>query len=98
ALVGAVRAWLQAENGQRVRYDGEFYHVDAVVGAPVLGRVDAPILLGAFNRLMATAAGRTADGVIGHGLFTATWWEDVVRPALAKGTAQGEHDRAPLEH
>jgi alkanesulfonate monooxygenase SsuD/methylene tetrahydromethanopterin reductase-like flavin-dependent oxidoreductase (luciferase family) len=97
-LVGAVRAWLHAENGQRVRHDGEFYHLDAVVAAPVLGRVDAPILLGAFNKLMAAAAGRTADGVIGHGLFTRTWWDDVVRPALAKGAAQAEHDRVPAEH
>ena len=94
-LVGAVRAWLQAENGQRVRYDGEFYQVDAVVGAPVLGRIDAPILLGAFNKLMASAAGRAADGIIGHGLFTRTWWEDVVRPAMAKGAAQAEHEGAP---
>jgi 5,10-methylenetetrahydromethanopterin reductase len=89
-LVGAIRAWLQAENGQRVRHDGEFYHVDAVVGAPVLGRIDAPILLGAFNKRMAATAGRVADGVIGHGLFTRAWWEDVVRPAVAKGAAQAE--------
>ena len=72
-LVGAIRAWLQAENGQRVRYDGEFYRVDAVVAAPVLGRIDAPILLGAFNTLLAGAAGRTADGIIAHGLFTRSW-------------------------
>jgi alkanesulfonate monooxygenase SsuD/methylene tetrahydromethanopterin reductase-like flavin-dependent oxidoreductase (luciferase family) len=97
-LVGAVRAWLQAENGQRVRYGGEFYQVDAAVGAPVLGRIDAPILLGAFNRLMVAAAGRVADGVIGHGLFTRTWWDDVVRPALAKGAAQAEHPAPPREH
>jgi alkanesulfonate monooxygenase SsuD/methylene tetrahydromethanopterin reductase-like flavin-dependent oxidoreductase (luciferase family) len=97
-LVGAVRAWLQAENGQRVRHDGEFYRVDAVVAAPVLGRIDAPILLGAFNKLMAAAAGRTADGVIGHGLFTRAWWEDVIRPALAKGAAQAERERTPAEH
>jgi 5,10-methylenetetrahydromethanopterin reductase len=101
-LVGAVRAWLHAENGQRVRYDGEFYRVDAVVAAPVLGRVDAPILLGAFNKLMAGAAGRTADGIIAHGLFTRSWWEDVIRPAIAKGAAQAEdepdHATAPREH
>ena len=96
-LVGAIRAWLTAENGQRVRYEGEFYHVDATVGAPVLGRIDAPILLGAFNRLMAAAAGRVADGVIGHGLFTASWWDEVVRPALAKGAAQSDRDSVPLE-
>jgi alkanesulfonate monooxygenase SsuD/methylene tetrahydromethanopterin reductase-like flavin-dependent oxidoreductase (luciferase family) len=97
-LVGAIRAWLQAENGQRVRYDGEFYRVDAMVGAPVLGRIDAPILIGAFNKLMAAAAGRVADGVIGHGLFTRTWWDDVVRPALATGAARAEREGAPREH
>ena len=97
-LVGAVRAWLHAENGQRVRYDGEFFRVDAVVGAPVLGRIDAPILLGAFNKLMAGAAGRTADGIIAHGLFTRTWWDDVVRPAVAAGAAQAGHETVPREH
>jgi alkanesulfonate monooxygenase SsuD/methylene tetrahydromethanopterin reductase-like flavin-dependent oxidoreductase (luciferase family) len=97
-LVGAIRAWLQAENGQRVRHDGEFYHVDAAVGAPVLGRVDAPILIGAFNQRMAAAAGRVADGVIGHGLFTRAWWEDVVRPALATGAARAAQERSLAEH
>jgi alkanesulfonate monooxygenase SsuD/methylene tetrahydromethanopterin reductase-like flavin-dependent oxidoreductase (luciferase family) len=97
-LVGAVRAWLHAENGQRVRYDGEFYHVSALVGAPVLGRIDAPILIGAFNKLMAAAAGRTADGIIGHGLFTGAWWEEVVRPAMARGAAQAGREAVPLEH
>jgi 5,10-methylenetetrahydromethanopterin reductase len=88
-LVGAVRAWLHAENGTPVRYDGEFYRIDADVRAPVLGRVEVPVLLGAFNRRMAAAAGRVADGVIGHGLFTRSWWEDVVRPAVRKGQTEG---------
>jgi alkanesulfonate monooxygenase SsuD/methylene tetrahydromethanopterin reductase-like flavin-dependent oxidoreductase (luciferase family) len=101
-LVGAIRAWLHADNGKPVRYAGEFYQVNAVVGAPVLGRIDVPVLLGAFNRLMASAAGRTADGVIGHGLFTRSWWDDVIRPAIAKGAAAAGHEQqggqAPLEH
>lgn len=67
-LVGAVKAWLGAENGQRVRYEGPFYRVDAMVQAPVLGRLDIPILLAGFNRRMAAASARIADGVIGHGL------------------------------
>jgi 5,10-methylenetetrahydromethanopterin reductase len=50
-ICSSIRAWLRAENGQRVRHDREFYQVDAMVGAPVLGRIDAPILLGAFNKL-----------------------------------------------
>lgn len=97
-LVGALRAWLHAENGEPVRYDGEFYRVDARVAAPVLGRIDVPILVGGFNRLMATAAARSADGLIGHGLFTRSWWEDVVRPAMAKGAADAGRDVSLLEH
>jgi alkanesulfonate monooxygenase SsuD/methylene tetrahydromethanopterin reductase-like flavin-dependent oxidoreductase (luciferase family) len=97
-LVGAIRAWLRAGDGQRVRYDGEFYQVDATVAAPVLGRLDVPILLGAFNQRMAAAAGRAADGIIAHGLFTRTWWEDVIRPAITKGAAQADRDSVPHEH
>ncbi|WP_163506521.1 LLM class flavin-dependent oxidoreductase [Fodinicola acaciae] len=78
----AVRAWLRADNGEKVRYSGEFYEIDADVRAPVLGRLDVPVLLAAFNKRMAETAGRIADGVIGHGLFTRSWWDDVVRPAV----------------
>lgn len=88
--VDAVRAWLHAENGEKVRYSGEFYEIDADVRAPVLGRLDIPVLLAAFNKRMAATAGRVADGVIGHGLFTRAWWHDVVRPAVAEGAA-GRH-------
>jgi len=101
--VDAVRAWLHAENGEPVRYTGEFYSFDADVRAPVLGRLDIPLLLAAFNTRMATTAGRVADGVIGHGLFTDSWWNDVVRPSVDRGatnrnpTASGGSNR-PLEH
>jgi alkanesulfonate monooxygenase SsuD/methylene tetrahydromethanopterin reductase-like flavin-dependent oxidoreductase (luciferase family) len=85
--VDVVRAWLQAENGEKIHYSGEFHSIDADVRAPVLGRLDIPILLAGFNQRMAATAGRVADGVIGHGLFTRSWWTDVVRPAVEKGAA-----------
>ncbi|MEU6201128.1 LLM class flavin-dependent oxidoreductase [Streptomyces sp. NPDC047061] len=97
-LVTAVRAWLHAENGERVRFEGEFYRIDAKVQAPVLGRIDVPVLLAGFQRRMAAAAGRTADGVIGHGLFTDRWWDDVVRPAVDAGFRESGRERRPLEH
>jgi alkanesulfonate monooxygenase SsuD/methylene tetrahydromethanopterin reductase-like flavin-dependent oxidoreductase (luciferase family) len=97
-MVGAIRAWLHAENGRPVRYDGEFYRVDAEVRAPVLGRIDVPLLLAAFNRRMAATAGRAGDGVIGHGLFTDRWWNEVVRPAVRAGAAEAEREAKPLEH
>lgn len=95
--VEVVRAWLHAENGERIRYSGEFYSIDADVRAPVLGRLDIPVLLAAFNKRMAAAAGRTADGMIGHGLFTRTWWNDVVRPAVEKGAAESARSERPVE-
>lgn len=95
-LVGAVRAWLHAENGERVRFDGDYYRIDAKVQAPVLGKVAAPILLAGFNKRMAAAAGRVADGVVGHGLFTRSWWDDIVRPAVERGAK--ERETPPLEH
>jgi alkanesulfonate monooxygenase SsuD/methylene tetrahydromethanopterin reductase-like flavin-dependent oxidoreductase (luciferase family) len=86
--VGAIRAWLHAENGCRVQYTGEFHRIDADVRAPVLGRLDVPIMMAAFNKRMAESAGRVADGVIGHGLFTRRWWGEVVRPAVNAGRAE----------
>ncbi|MEV7889758.1 LLM class flavin-dependent oxidoreductase [Streptomyces sp. NPDC002817] len=99
--VEAVRAWLHAENGEHIHYSGEFYSLDADVRAPVLGRLDIPILLAAFNTRMAKTAGRVADGVIGHGLFTNTWWNEVVRPSADRGRDDdGDSDSRPhpIEH
>ncbi|MDX3494593.1 LLM class flavin-dependent oxidoreductase [Streptomyces turgidiscabies] len=95
--VGAVRAWLHAENGEKVRHAGEFYSLDADVRAPVLGRLDIPVLLAAFNTGMAAAAGRVADGVVGHGLFTSSWWNDVVRPSVERGAGDIDPKTRSLE-
>lgn len=97
-VVGAVRAWLQAENGERVQFAGDHVALDATVGAPVLGRLDIPILLAAFNRRMARTAARVGDGVIGHGLFTDRWWTDVVRPAAEKGASEAGRAERTTEH
>ncbi len=93
--VGALRAFLTAENGQRIRYDGELWRIDARVAAPVLGSIDVPIVLGAFNRGMLAVAGSVADGILGHDLFTDRWWAEVVDPTMtAAATAAG---RDPTE-
>src|SRR5690606_33887828 len=60
-LVGAVRAYLSAPNRRPVRHDGEFYPIDATIMAPVLGAIDVPIVVGAFNAGMLRVAGRVAD-------------------------------------
>ena len=96
-LVGAVRAYLTAPNRRPVRHEGEFYPIDATIMAPVLGALDVPIVLGAFNRGMLKVAGRVADGIIGHGLFTDRWWDEVVDPQLAAGAAAADRDPGSLQ-
>ena len=96
-LVGAIRAYLRAPNRRPVRHEGEFYAIDAAIMAPVLGALEVPIVLGAFNAGMLKVAGRVADGIIGHGLFTDRWWDEVVDPHLTQGAAAGERDPASLQ-
>jgi alkanesulfonate monooxygenase SsuD/methylene tetrahydromethanopterin reductase-like flavin-dependent oxidoreductase (luciferase family) len=95
-MVGAIRAYLEAPNMKPVKYDGEFYPIDAAIMAPVLGPIDVPIVLGAFNEGMLRVAGRVADGIIGHGLFTDRWWNETIDPNLAIGAANADRDPAGL--
>ncbi|MEE3753193.1 5,10-methylene tetrahydromethanopterin reductase [Mycobacterium intracellulare] len=95
-LIEVIRAFLHAENGEHIRYEGRFYTVDADIRAPVLGRLDVPILIGAFNKIMVRTVGRTADGVLGHGLFTDRWWTELVEPELARGAESTGRDPAEL--
>src|SRR6195952_4545758 len=78
-LIEVIRAYLLAENGEPIHFSGEFYNIDADIRAPVLGRLDVPILIGAFNKIMVRTAGRVADGVLRHGLFTERRWDQVLR-------------------
>jgi alkanesulfonate monooxygenase SsuD/methylene tetrahydromethanopterin reductase-like flavin-dependent oxidoreductase (luciferase family) len=95
-MVGAIRAYLTAENMKPVRHDGDFYPLDAAIMAPVLGPIEVPILLGAFNPGMLRVAGRVADGIIGHGLFTDRWWDETVDPNLSEGAAHAGRDASML--
>ncbi|BBZ36205.1 N5,N10-methylene tetrahydromethanopterin reductase [Mycolicibacterium confluentis] len=95
-LVTCIRAFLEAENYEKISFDGEFYSLNAHIRAPVLGRIDVPILLGAFNKHMIRTAGRVADGVLGHPLFTDRWWTEVVDPQLREGADGVGRDSAGL--
>ncbi|MBA4025339.1 MAG: 5,10-methylene tetrahydromethanopterin reductase [Gordonia sp.] len=97
-LISVIRAFLEAENGESVTYAGEFYNVNARIAAPVLGRIDVPILVGAFNQGMARMAGRRANGVIGHGLFTTKWWNETIRPQVTTAAQKAGRGRDLLEY
>ena len=96
-LIEVIRAYLHAENGDRIRFSGSYYHVDADIRAPIFGRLEVPILVGAFNKVMLRTVGRHADGVLGHGLFTDRWWNEVVCPEITRGAINSGRDPDTLQ-
>lgn len=91
-LIHATRAFLTAENMKTIRFEGEHYQIKAAIQAPVMGPLDVPILIGAFNRGMLGVVGRVADGVIGHGLYTDRYWAERVNPRLDESARKANRD------
>lgn len=73
-----------------VHHDGRFYTVHIAPGpemsAPL--RTNLPIWIAGVNPAMIRTAGRLADGLIGHPMFTTDYVEQIVRPELASAAAQ----------
>jgi alkanesulfonate monooxygenase SsuD/methylene tetrahydromethanopterin reductase-like flavin-dependent oxidoreductase (luciferase family) len=55
-----------------------------------------PIYTAGVNPRMVEAAGRVADGLVGHPMFTPRYVDEVVRPALAKGARKAERDPSEI--
>lgn len=83
------RFW--AMDGSGIDHEGRFYRVHlrpTVEVRPPL-RADVPVYLAGVNPRMIRAAGRVADGLVGHPISTPEYVDAVARPALAAGAAAG---------
>jgi alkanesulfonate monooxygenase SsuD/methylene tetrahydromethanopterin reductase-like flavin-dependent oxidoreductase (luciferase family) len=85
-LVPLLRRLWNLDQGPVV-HAGRFYKVKI---APVMHmrppvRRDPPIYVAGINPRMIEAAGRVAEGLVGHPLFSPEYVAEVVRPALARG-------------
>jgi len=88
--VEVIREVLGTFDGKPIDHRGRFYSVTMppFPGAgPAPGRV--PIYIAAVNTGMAQAAGRCADGLLGHPLTSPAYIREVVRPAVQRGMASG---------
>lgn len=81
-----------------VDHDGRFYRLHLAPTGDTLPplRESIPIYTAGVNPRMVETAGRVADGLLGHALFTVGYLEDVVLPALERGAAHGDRDRAGI--
>src|SRR5688572_703348 len=83
--VEVIRKVLATFRGERIDHRGRFYTVtmNPFPGARAVD--DVPIYLAAVNPKMVQAAGRVADGLLGHPLTSPTYLREVVRPSLEAG-------------
>ncbi len=70
-----------------VDHDGRFYTVHVAPGSDMFPprRARLPIWIAGVNPVMIRTAGRLADGLVGHPMFTIDYVDQVVRPELAAG-------------
>ena len=92
-LVGLVRR-LWRVHEEPVAHDGRFYRLHfrptGELVPPLRERI--PIYTAGVNPRMVEVAGRVADGLLGHTLFTTGYLEDVVLPAIERGAAKTGRD------
>jgi probable F420-dependent oxidoreductase len=90
--VEVVREVLGTFGGSQVDHRGRFYNV-TMNPFPGAGPVaDVPIYIAAVNEKMCEAAGRVADGVLGHPLTSPKYLAEVVRPAVERGASDAGRD------
>jgi probable F420-dependent oxidoreductase len=79
-------------------HEGRFYRLkisalDDLAAAPVR---EIPIYTAGVGPRMIEAAGRVADGLLGHTLFSPRYIHEVVRPALERGALHAGRDPAEV--
>ena len=87
-LVPLLRRLWRLREGE-LSYAGRFYRLQLRVTLPVRAplRPALSVWTAGVRPRMVEAAGRVADGLVGHPLFTPEYVAEVVRPALARGAA-----------
>jgi len=81
--IGLIRAAIAAQKGGGLTYEGPYYQVKIpAYGRPRAARPEIPVCLAAVNKGMIRAAAATADGLIGHPVFTRKYIAECVLPEL----------------
>ena len=96
-LVVLLRKLWRLDRGP-VDHDGRFYrvHLRPTSATPPPIREHLPIHVAGINPRMVQVAGRVADGLIGHPMFTRRYVDEVVRPAIATGAVRAGRDPADV--
>ena len=96
-LIEVLRKLWRLDEGP-VHHDGRFYRVHLTPTSDTAPpyRPHLPIYAAGINDRIMQSAGRVADGLIGHPMFTKGYVDDAVRPALAAGAQTTGRDPGDL--
>lgn len=96
-LVPLIRAIWHLNEGP-VNHEGRFYRVkiSSLGDLATEPARDIPIYTAGVNARMIECAGRVADGLLGHTLFSPRYITEVVRPALDRGALHARRDPADV--
>lgn len=96
-LVELVRRVWRLHEGP-IAHDGRFYrlHIAALEELADAPARQIPIYTAGVNPRMIETAGRVADGLLGHTMFTPRYVEEVVRPAVERGAQRAGRDAATV--
>ena len=84
-------------NERPVDHDGRFYRVKIRALDDLAAEIrPIPIYTAGVSPRMIETAGRVADGLLGHSLFSPRYIEEVVRPAIERGARIRERDPADV--
>lgn len=96
-LVEVLRKLWRLHEGP-VHHEGPFYrvHVEPTSDTPAPIQEHLPIWTAGVGPRMVRAAGRVADGIVGHPMCTARYVDEVVRPQLEVGARSAGRDPEDL--
>jgi probable F420-dependent oxidoreductase len=94
--VEVVRKVLGTFRGEPIDHRGRFYTVTMPPFPGAAAVPEVPIYLAAVNERMAEAAGRVADGVLGHPMTSPKYVTEVLRPAVERGALAAGRDPADI--
>ncbi len=91
----------KAHTGELKRYDGVYHKHDfnmlQWLAPPPPLRTDTPIWIAALRRPLVSLAAETADGVMGHPIWSVPWATTKIPEAIERGLKRGGKQRADIE-
>ncbi len=89
----------QGARGEAVHYRGRYHQVELRGWQPMYEpvRPSIPIYVAGVGEAMARVAGDTADGLLGHTVWSLPWIRDLIAPNVAVGLKRSQRFRADFD-